>query len=190
MDHEITTLQALSLWWQHGEIPKGFVVWGQYVMFWDRLGKVLEIVGALAVAVDVMGAERLATIAAELRHWSRDPETRPLAFVLRPRVILTGVVAISILAAVALLTGPQKVDPVLPFTHIHLPVNLSVAVSSLGLALVAYVLLALYFVLFETVIPPIADCIARFLQRKHADKWLRLISLPLLSLGFLLDLLM
>jgi len=117
MDHDITTLQALSLWWQHGEIPKDFAVWGQYVMFWDRLGKILEIVGVLAVAVDVMGAERLATIAAELRHWSQDPENRPLAFVLRPRVILTGVVAISILAAVALLTGPQKIDPLLPFTQ-------------------------------------------------------------------------
>lgn len=190
MDHEITTLQALSLWWQDGEIPKGFVVWGQYVMFWDRLGKILEIVGVLAVAVDVMGAERLATIAAELRHWSEDPETRPLAFVLRPRVILVGIVAISILAAIALMTGPHMIDPVLPLTHVRVPQSLAVATSSLGLALVAYVFLALYFVLFETVIPPIADSIARFLQRKHADKWLRLISLPLLSLGFLLDLLM
>ena len=78
----------------------------------------------------------------------------------------------------------------LPFTHIHLPASFAVATSSLGLAVVAYVFLALYFVLFETVIPPIADGIAQFLQRRHADKWLRLISLPLLSLGFLLDLLM
>jgi hypothetical protein len=190
MDHELTTLQALSLWWQHGEIPKGFVLWGQYVMFWDRLGKVLEIIGVLAVAVDIMGAERLAAIAAELRQWSQDPETRPLAFVLRPRVILTGLVAITILAAAALLTGPQKIDPVLPFTGIRLPVILAVATTSLGLALVAYVLLALYFVLFEAVTPPIADWTARFLQREHADKWLKLLSLPLLSLGFLLDLLM
>ena len=109
---------------------------------------------------------------------------------LRSRIILTGVVAISILAAIALPTGPHTIDPVLPLTHVRVPVSLAVATSSLGLALVAYVLLALYFVLFETVIPPIADWMARFLQREHADKWLRLISLPLLSLGFLLDLLM
>jgi small-conductance mechanosensitive channel len=70
MDHEITTLQALSLWWQHGEIPKGFVLWGQYLFFWDRLGKILEIVGALAVVIDVLGAEQLSAIAAGLRCWS------------------------------------------------------------------------------------------------------------------------
>jgi hypothetical protein len=189
MDHEITTLQALSLWWQHGEIPKGFVLWGQYLFFWDRLGKILEIVGALAVVIDVLGAERLAAIAAGLRQWSQDPETRPLTFVIRPRVVLTGVVSISILAGIALLTGPQKVDPVLPFTGIHLPASLAVATTSAGLALAAYVFLALYFVLFEAVTPPIADYTARLLQREHADKWLKLISLPLLSLGFFLDLL-
>jgi hypothetical protein len=41
----------------------------------------------------------------------------------------------------------------------------------------------------ESVTPPIADYTARLLQREHADKWLKLISLPLLSLRFFLDLL-
>jgi hypothetical protein len=165
------------------------VLWGQYLFFWDRLGKVLEIVGARAVVIDVLGAERLAAIAADLRQWSQDPETRPLTFVLQPRVVLTGVAAISILAAIALLTGREKVDPVLPFADIHLPASLALAATSLGLALATYVFLARYFVLFETVTPPIADYVARLLQREHADKWLRLVSLPLPSLGFFLNLL-
>jgi hypothetical protein len=99
------------------------------------------------------------------------------------------VAAISILAGVALLTGPQKVDRVLPFTDIQLPAGLAVATTSLGLGLAAYAFLALYFVLFEAVTPPIADYTARLLERGHADKWLKLISLPLLSLGFFLHLL-
>ncbi len=124
MDHEITTLQALSLW-QHGEIPKDFTLWGHHLFFWDRLGKILEIIGALAVVIDVLGADRLAIIARDLRQWDEDPEARPVTVVIRPRVVLAGVAAISILAALAMLTGPQQIDPVLPFTGIHLPPSLA-----------------------------------------------------------------
>jgi hypothetical protein len=70
-----------------------------------------------------------------------------------------------------------------------LPPALAFAVTILGLGVTAYLMLALYFVLFGIVIPPIGDFMARLLQRERADKWLKLISLPLLTLGFLLDLL-
>jgi hypothetical protein len=59
----------------------------------------------------------------------------------------------------------------------------------LGLALSAYLLLGLYVALFCVAVPPLADHVARILDREHADKWLKLISLPLLTLGFFLDLL-
>ena len=61
------------------------------------------------------------------------------------------------------------------------------AVTILGLAIPAYLLLVLYFVLFCVVTPPIADYTARILEREHADKWLKVIALPLLTLGFFLD---
>jgi hypothetical protein len=188
MDHEISTLQALSMW-QHGELSRDAVLWGQHLFFWDRLGKVLEVIGVLGVVIDVLGPQRLATIAADLRQWSQDPETRPVRVVVRPSVVLGGVVVISLLAIMALLTGPQRLDPVLPFTDIHLPLGLAAAVTALGLGVAAYVLLAVYFVVFEIMTPPIADYTARLLQRQHADKWLKLASLPMLSLGFFLDLL-
>jgi hypothetical protein len=49
--------------------------------------------------------------------------------------------------------------------------------------------LALYFVLFELVSTPFTDATARFMKRQHADKWLKLVTLPVLTLGFFLDLL-
>ncbi len=130
------------------------LVWGHSLAFWDRLGQVMEFVGALAVVIDLLGAERLATIASELREWTQDPAMRPTRLLARPSVALIGIAAISIIA---------------------------------GIAISAYLLLVLYFVLFCVVTPPIADYTARILEREHADKWLKVIALPLLTLGFFLD---
>jgi hypothetical protein len=188
MNQDISVFEAVKLWFS-GEVPRQFTMWGHPVVFWDRLGQVMEFVGALAVVVDLLGAERLSAIATELREWSRDPAMRPTNLLARPRVALVGIVAISLVAGFAMLTGSQKVDPVLPFTHIPVPAVVAFAVTILGLAIPAYLLLALYFVLFCAATPPIADYTARLLQREHADKWLKLIALPLLTLGFFLDLL-
>jgi hypothetical protein len=188
MDHDISLIQALALWVE-GDIPRHVTVWGHSLVFWDRLGHVMEFIGAFAVVVDIMGAERLSAIATELREWTRDPAMRPTRMLARPHVALIGIGAISVVAGIAVLTGSQNIDPVLPFTAVPLPAAAAFAVTIVGLALSAYLLLALYFVLFGKVVPPIADYLARVLQNQHADKWLKLVSLPLLTLGFLLDLL-
>jgi hypothetical protein len=188
MSEDISILQALTLWFR-GDVPMHFTVLGHSVVFWDRLGQVMEFIGALAVVVDLLGADRLSAIASDLRAWTQDPETRPSSLLARPRIALVGIAAISLVAGLALMTGSQKIDSVLPFTSIPVPVVVAFAVTILGLSIPTYLLLALYFVLFGIVVPPIADCTARILQREHADKWLKLISLPLLTLGFFLDLL-
>jgi len=188
MNQDVSVFEAVKLWFA-GDTPKNLTMWGHPLVFWDRLGQVMEFIGALAVVIDLMGAERLAAIASELRQWTRDPELQPTNLLVRPRAALIGIAAISLVAGFAILTGSQKIDPVLPFTTIPVPVAVAFAVTILGLAIPAYLLLALYFVLFCVVIPPIADYTARILQREHADKWLKVIALPLLTLGFLLDLL-
>ena len=185
---DISPLHALQLWFA-GAVPKDVTVWGHQLIFWDRLGQVMEFVGALAVLVDLLGADRLATIAVELRQWTRDPELRPSRLLARPRSVLFGIVTIAIVAGFVMLTGSRSVAPVLPFTTVPVAPALAFVVTILVLALATYLLLALYFAAFGVVIPPLAAFIARLLQREHADKWLKLFSLPLLTLGFLLDLL-
>jgi hypothetical protein len=188
MDHDISLLKALALWFE-GEIPRHFTMWGYPLVFWDRLGQVMEFVGAFAVVVDLMGAERLSEIATELRDWTRDPAMKPTRMLARPRVALIGIGLISVIAGTVTLTGSQKINPVVPFTDVPLPWAVAFLVTIVGLAVAAYIVLALYFVLFGIVVPPIANYLARLLQTQHADKWLKLISLPLLTLGFFLDLL-
>src|ERR1051326_7530987 len=115
--------------------PMSTLIWGHPLIFWDRLGQVMEFVGALAVVVDLLGAERLTAIASELREWAQDPAMRPIRLLARPHVALIGIVAISIVAGLAILTGSPKIDPVLPFTGIPVPVVVAFAVTILGLAL-------------------------------------------------------
>ena len=66
MDHDISPLHALQLWLS-GEIPKHYTIWGHQLIFWDRLGQVMEFVGALAVLVDLFD-QRL----------GEDPDAKPL----------------------------------------------------------------------------------------------------------------
>src|SRR5215475_12392855 len=169
MNQDVSVFEAVKLWFA-GDTPKNLTMWGHPLVFWDRLGQVMEFVGALAVVIDLLGAERLSAIAGELREWTRDPEMRPTNLLVRPRAALIGIAAISFVAGFSMLTGSQKIEPVLPFTSIPIPAAVAFAVTILGLAIPAYLLLVLYFALFCVVIPPLADYIARILQREHADK--------------------
>ena len=53
MGQDISILQAATLWFS-GELPKHVTLWGCPLTFCDRLGQVIEFVGALAVVVDLM----------------------------------------------------------------------------------------------------------------------------------------
>jgi hypothetical protein len=176
-----TILQTLSLWLAGG-LPKDTTLLGCPLAFWDRLGHVLEFVGVIAVVVDFLGAERLSAIARELREW-------PTSMLVRPRAAAIGIAVFALIEGLTLLSGTQTIDPVLPFTTIAVPSAVAFAVTTLGLAISSYLILGLYVALFCVAIPPVADYMARVLDREHADKWLRLISMPLLTLGFFLDLL-
>ena len=188
MDQEISALQALTLW-QHGEIPGHYTLWGHHLYFGGRLGQILEVSSAAAVVIDLLGADRLAAIARELHAWHDDPTTRAVNIVRRPRVAAIGVLTIAALASLAILTGTQTFAPTLPLTDIVAPYAVAFVAKFLVMAIVAYLVLGLYFVLFELVSVPLADSMARLMKRQHADKWLKLVTLPVLTMGFFLDLL-
>ncbi len=181
-------LQAVSLWFS-GELPKDTTLLGCPLAFWDRLGHVMEFVGAIAVVVDLLGAERLTAIASELRAWTQGTAMRPISMLAHPRAAAIGIAVFALIEGLTLLSGPQKIDPVLPLTHIAVPPAVAFAATTLGLAFSSYLMLGLYVALFCAAVPPLADWMARIIDREHADKWLKLISLPLLTLGFFLDLL-
>ncbi len=63
----------MSLWdlwqeWASGNSTLGFELWGVEMVWWGRIGKILQLVGALTVLVEVVGTERLLRTGAALRE--------------------------------------------------------------------------------------------------------------------------
>ncbi|MGW1071503.1 hypothetical protein [Streptomyces sp. NPDC002537] len=53
-------LHAWHLWWQ-GRPVQDLILWGHPILFWGRVGKTAEYLGALLAVVDIIGSERLGT---------------------------------------------------------------------------------------------------------------------------------
>ncbi|MDI2029859.1 hypothetical protein QFW96_14605 [Saccharopolyspora sp. TS4A08] len=50
-------LEAWSLWWSGAEV-KGFAMWSLPVLWWARIGKLLQFAGGAVVIIDLVGPER------------------------------------------------------------------------------------------------------------------------------------
>ena len=69
MDQDISVFQALTLWFA-GETPGHLTMWGHLLIFWDRLRQVMEFIGALAVVIDLLGAERFCVVAPPIADYT------------------------------------------------------------------------------------------------------------------------
>ena len=57
---EINYLEAWQLWFS-GQQTNGFLLWGLQILWWGRIGKVIQLVSALAILVEIIGVERVRT---------------------------------------------------------------------------------------------------------------------------------
>src|SRR5215471_12653198 len=58
MVHQVSLLEAWQQWLA-GPIEHDVFLWGHSLVFWARLGKVLEVVGAFSIVCDIVGPKRL-----------------------------------------------------------------------------------------------------------------------------------
>ncbi len=63
----------MSLWdlwreWASGESTLGFELWGLEMVWWGRIGKMLQLLGALTVLVELVGTERMLRTGETLRQ--------------------------------------------------------------------------------------------------------------------------
>ena len=56
----VTLLQAWTGWF-NGQLGPDHLLWGVEILWWGRVGKVAQFVGALTVIVEIVGADRLRT---------------------------------------------------------------------------------------------------------------------------------
>ncbi len=55
---EISYLEAWQLWFS-GQQTNGFLLWGVQILWWGRIGKVIQLISALAILVEIIGVERV-----------------------------------------------------------------------------------------------------------------------------------
>jgi hypothetical protein len=190
MENNISILAAWALW-SEGHLPEHVLLWGQPIYFWERVGKILEFIGALVVIIDLLGPERIRRLGEKLKIYSDNPV---VAIQASWRYLFRWLsVPFLLIAFFSFWTHPQ--DPAydfqLPsFLHITLPRVLSVAFGIVGLAGALWVsFVAFYTVLGITWAAGVAYGLARVLDRENADWWLKLFWLTFLLVGFHFDLL-
>lgn len=62
--------QAWSLWWSGAKL-EDFAMWGIPMLWWARIGKLLQFAGGAVVIIDLIGPARFATLGRRIKYFSR-----------------------------------------------------------------------------------------------------------------------
>ncbi len=63
-------------WWNASEPISRYLLWGHPVFFWARIGKLLEVVGALFIVIDWIGRDQINKVTAKLVIVVEEPPLR------------------------------------------------------------------------------------------------------------------
>jgi hypothetical protein len=78
LSQSLSYWDALGRWWQ-GQSLAGMRVWGLEMLWWGRIGKILQFTGGLAAIIDVIGPERIVAWGLQLRERQVEPARRSFA---------------------------------------------------------------------------------------------------------------
>ncbi|WP_096595782.1 hypothetical protein [Calothrix sp. NIES-2098] len=63
---EISYLEAWQLWFS-GQQTSSYLLWGMQILWWGRIGKVIQLISALTILAEIIGAERIRKFGKSLR---------------------------------------------------------------------------------------------------------------------------
>jgi len=210
------TLTYLEAWklWLAGQTVQDSLLWGAKILWWGRLGKVVEFLAATTIIADIIGPERLRKFGNSLHlaftltkakyflidalKWIRTMfiynyswfgsrrEEQALDQVVRFRADTFNYYVCLALTAVGLyFAWPYLSWWNVPFVAIAVLGALWMTLSPITTALLI-VILSSFGVLIDLAI---LEPMAWLLERKMVDRWVKIISVVLLILGFHFDLL-
>lgn len=78
MAQSLSYWEAVGRWWQ-GQSLAGMRLWGFDMLWWGRIGKILQFTGGLAAIIDVIGPERIAAWGRQLRERQVEPARHSFA---------------------------------------------------------------------------------------------------------------
>jgi hypothetical protein len=190
---DVTYWQAWSLWLD-GKPTTDLRMWGEPMLVWGRVGKVLQFLGALTVIVDIIGPDRLRRFGQDLRS-ETGVVRRILAVLLVLRstlgqlVLGAGVLALILLVVV----GPFLPDRPWIWDIFDDPTLLIIALAPFLVVLAPYVLTMVVLGVAELGVWSLdrllLQPLARALSSRPVDLWAKIAGFALVITGTKFDLL-
>lgn len=64
---EISLIDVWKLWFS-GEETKDYILWGWKLLYWGRLGKIIQLISAFTIITDIVGVDRLQRFGDSMRN--------------------------------------------------------------------------------------------------------------------------
>jgi hypothetical protein len=191
-------------------------MWGHRLLWWGRIGKIMEFAAGLSIVVDILGPQRLTAIGDSLHDWfsfdaararvakrvNQFPRALPhwVGRVAEIALGLIGVVGFILLihACVATMAKGDPDGSILTSFASTLPfVAISILLFLAGFRMVVF----LFMISIDLVLPltvfaigtivdgAVIEPLAWVLRLRDADRWIKIAAAVLLVLGFQFDLL-
>lgn len=202
-------LAAWQLWIQ-GTEPKACVWLGASILWWGRIGKLLQLASALLIIAEIAGPDRLRSLGAAMRALNVFNHASTAAHVIKKfvkdgftpnfpggsnqymnspgaKLILRAnfVVTLVITIEFGVWLASTGIPPLQAFLWSAVFVIPAHAIAPLSVVLLALLVSTFAQLLERIVLNPIAQ----ILQIGHADPWIKAIGLLIFSIGFHFDLL-
>jgi hypothetical protein len=207
----MTHLTLFETWhnWRSGHLDPELVLWGIRLLWWARVGKILQIIGAVTVLVDIIGPRKLRRMGKRLKELSavqklKDNQgaifkrlmeawhaMRPGSTAGRKEILWQEILADPLLTLNALLTVAAALAAwhFSPFPSVAAKFILAVVAILFADWLLVYVLVATFNLVAVPVAVVLVELPASLLSRKNLVWWIRLFAGFLLFVGFHFDLL-
>ena len=210
--NEVTLWEAWKLWLSGHQVHDS-LLWGVNILWWGRIGKLIQLLAALTIIAEIIGPQRLrsfgnsmhATFTLKKANYYLRDAMQWIQFMLR--FVLTtdskkekealeasldfkaNIVNLFTCLALILL-GIYLVWPYWPWWLILLSAVLGYLVFLVSLSPIVTVLVLFIFTLGGLVIDSLLiEPLAWMIERQDIDKWVKIGSLLLFLLGFHFDLL-
>ena len=182
--------EAWSLWWS-GHKVDGFQMWGLPLLWWGRIGKLLQFAGGLVVVLDLIGSMRLRCLresidtarrqvskAARSKSSDEPERTKRLAYRLGA---VSAVFAVTILVIIVNLIGTAQLDILLDKPQAPLDSILKIAFVLLLPVMLGYMLVRL--------VSPLLGALVWVFNSERPGHPMRWTAFALVVAGFHFDLL-
>ncbi|MGB3491584.1 MAG: hypothetical protein WBA57_02565 [Elainellaceae cyanobacterium] len=67
--YDVNNVSLIEAWkiWFSGDLPANTILWGISVLWWERIGKLMQVLGAATIIADIIGPEKIRSFGTSLQ---------------------------------------------------------------------------------------------------------------------------